>query len=108
MGGGHGSLPPNEVLILCNLTKNNLLKLAVCMGLKLSLLGKIPKEGRSFMLTQAIADKIHTKVGSLVNQPLSVTDPHGTVLASNDPRVDESADTAKPWAIAISNDSQTA
>lgn len=52
------------------------------------------------MLTQAIADKIHTKVGSLVNQPLSVTDLHGTVLASSDPSVDESADVAgSSWSI---------
>src|SRR5688500_1507065 len=55
------------------------------------------------MLTQSIADKIHTKVGTLVNQPLAVTDPHGTVLASDNGRLDESAESAKfPWAIEIS------
>lgn len=54
------------------------------------------------MLTQAIADKIHTKVGALVNQPLSVTDPNGTVLATSDPRVDESIElTEVPWSIEI-------
>lgn len=44
------------------------------------------------MLTQSIADKIHTKVAGLVDQPLSVTDANGTILATSDPRVDETAD----------------
>jgi carbohydrate diacid regulator len=60
------------------------------------------------MLSQAIAEKIHTKVGALVNQPLSVADLHGAVLASNDPRIDESADIeATPWAIGISHNGST-
>ncbi len=59
------------------------------------------------MLTQSIAEKIHTKVGGLVNQPLSVTDPHGTVLASNDPMIDESADLeAVPWSISLQHASK--
>lgn len=57
------------------------------------------------MLTQSIADKIHTKVAGLVDQPLSVTDANGTILATSDPRVDESADIeATPWAIALLHD----
>jgi carbohydrate diacid regulator len=54
------------------------------------------------MLSQAIAEKIHLKVSALVNQPLSVTDVHGTVLTSSDPRVDESIEVPDmPWAIEI-------
>jgi carbohydrate diacid regulator len=54
------------------------------------------------MLSQAIADKIHTKVSGLVDQPLSVSDVNGTILASDDPRVDESAVLEDiPWAIEI-------
>ncbi len=61
------------------------------------------------MLTQAIADKIHAKVGSLVNQPLSVTDPEGTVLATSDPRIDESAEIAGfPWCIDVIHGGKTA
>ncbi|TAK88977.1 hypothetical protein EPO04_02620 [Patescibacteria group bacterium] len=60
------------------------------------------------MLTQSIADKIHSKVAGLVGQPLSVTDVNGTILATSDPRVDESADIqAIPWAIGLAHDNST-
>lgn len=56
------------------------------------------------MLTQSIADKIHVKVGGLVDQPLSITDLHGAVLATNDPLVDESLELENmPWAIDITH-----
>ncbi len=52
------------------------------------------------MLTRQIAEKIQLKVASLVNQPLSVVDPDGTVLSSNNPSVDESLHlSTAPWAI---------
>jgi carbohydrate diacid regulator len=51
-------------------------------------------------LTQAIADGIHDKVGALVLQPLSIVDPEGVVLATNNPRVDENLVVEEvPWAI---------
>lgn len=54
------------------------------------------------MLTPEIAEKIHSKVGGLVNQPLSITDREGLVLAGNDPQVfDRLKITAAPWAIAL-------
>jgi len=54
------------------------------------------------MLTQPVADSIHSKVGTLVNQPLSVVDAEGVVLATSDPRVDENvAIREMPWAIEI-------
>lgn len=60
------------------------------------------------MLTQSIADKIHTKVAGLVDQPLSVTDANGTILATSDPRVDESVDIESiDWAIGLSHDNET-
>lgn len=59
------------------------------------------------MLTSSIAEKIHHKVGSLVNEPLSVSDAGGVVLATNDPLageviVPEDVD----WAIKIAHDDQ--
>lgn len=42
------------------------------------------------MLNQHIAEKIQSKVGTLVNQPLSVVDTEGTVLSTSDPEVQES------------------
>lgn len=52
------------------------------------------------MLTRQIAEKIQLKVASLVNQPLSVVDPEGTVLATNNPGTDESLNLkVAPWAI---------
>ncbi len=42
------------------------------------------------MLTQDIAEKIQGKVSALVNQPLSIVEAAGSILASNDPAVDES------------------
>lgn len=52
------------------------------------------------MLTRQIAEKIQQKVASLVNQPLSVVEPSGTVLSSNNPSVDEALDLKQfPWAI---------
>jgi carbohydrate diacid regulator len=52
------------------------------------------------MLTRQIAEKIQLKVASLVNQPLSVVDPNGAVLSSNNPNVDESIDLSEAtWAI---------
>lgn len=60
------------------------------------------------MLTQSIADKIHTKVAGLVDQPLSVTDANGTILATSDPKVDESTDIdATPWAIKLIQNNET-
>lgn len=60
------------------------------------------------MLTQAIADKIHTKVSTLVKQPLSITDPDGVVLVSSDPMLDESVDiNSIPWAIEIHHANKT-
>lgn len=60
------------------------------------------------MLTQSIADKIHVKVGGLVDQPLSVTDLHGAILATNDPVVDESLELENmPWAIAVTHTDET-
>jgi len=56
------------------------------------------------MVTQTIADQIHAKVGALVHQPLSVVDPEGVVLASNDPKIDENLEvTSYPWAIDINH-----
>jgi len=52
------------------------------------------------MLTRQIAEKIQLKVAGLVNQPLSIIDPNGTVLTSNDPGVDEAVKLGEtPWAI---------
>jgi carbohydrate diacid regulator len=52
------------------------------------------------MVTQYIAEKIQAKVANLVNQPLSVIDPSGTVLSTNDPLVDQLIDLGLvPWAI---------
>jgi carbohydrate diacid regulator len=42
------------------------------------------------MLNSQIAEQIHSKVASLVAQPLSVVSPEGAVLATNDPAIDES------------------
>ena len=54
------------------------------------------------MITQSVADQIHGKVSGLVNQPLSVVDPHGVVLATSDPRVDENLEVSEyPWAIDV-------
>jgi len=54
------------------------------------------------MVTQPIADHIHSKVSALVNQPLSVVDANGVVLATSDPRVDENLQVSSyPWAIDI-------
>jgi carbohydrate diacid regulator len=59
------------------------------------------------MLTQAIADKIHAKVGALVNQPLSVVGPDGTILATNDARADEQVDLQQlGWKIPIHSHSR--
>lgn len=61
------------------------------------------------MVTQLVADQIHSKVGALVNQPLSVVDPQGVVLATSDPRVDENLEVGSyPWAIDIRHDDQVA
>ena len=61
------------------------------------------------MLTQPIADTIHAKVGALVNQPLSVVDSDGIVLASNDPAIDENLQVENyPWAIDIKHQQNTA
>ncbi len=50
------------------------------------------------MLTRQIAEKIQLKVAGLVNQPLSVVDPDGTVLSSNNANVDESINLSDvPW-----------
>lgn len=55
------------------------------------------------MLSRQIAEKIQAKVAGLVTQPLSVVDNDGVVLATNDPRVQESLDVAtKPWTIPFS------
>lgn len=52
------------------------------------------------MLTRQIAEKIQAKVAGLTDQSLSVVDPDGIVLASNNPAVDESLDlTTVHWAI---------
>lgn len=52
------------------------------------------------MLSQHIADKIRAKVGGLVNRELSVVEPRGMVMASNDPTADEMIDLEQtPWAI---------
>lgn len=52
------------------------------------------------MLSQHIAEKIRAKVGGLVNRELSVVEPRGMVMASNDPTVDEMIDLAETsWAI---------
>ncbi len=52
------------------------------------------------MLSQHIAEKIRAKVGGLVNRELSVVEPRGMVMASNDPSVDEMIDLQQtPWAI---------
>lgn len=54
------------------------------------------------MVTQPIADQIHSKVGALVHQPLSVVDAQGVVLATTDPAVDENLNVSEyPWAISI-------
>jgi carbohydrate diacid regulator len=56
------------------------------------------------MLNQQVADEIQRKVGSLVGQPLSVVNENGTVLASNDPAVDESVSVERhPESISISH-----
>ena len=61
------------------------------------------------MLSQPIAETIHAKVGALVNQPLSITDPNGIILASNDPKVEESLAVEDfPWAIPINHNNSTA
>lgn len=55
------------------------------------------------MLNQHIAEKIQSKVGGLVNQPLSVVDPNGVVLGTNDPTIEESINlNTSPWAIQFS------
>lgn len=55
------------------------------------------------MLSQHIAEKIRAKVGGLVNRELSVVEPRGMVMASNDPAVDEMIDLSQtPWAIPFS------
>ncbi len=52
------------------------------------------------VLSQHIAEKIRAKVGSLVNRELSVVEPRGMVMATNNPKVDEMVDLAEtPWAI---------
>lgn len=61
------------------------------------------------MLTRQIAEKIQLKVAGLVNQPLSIIDPNGTVLTSNDPGVDEAVKLEQvPWAIAFRYGGQAA
>jgi carbohydrate diacid regulator len=61
------------------------------------------------MLTQPIADSIHAKVSALVNQPLSVVDAEGVVLATSDPQVDENVSVGKmSWAIDIHHASKIA
>lgn len=60
------------------------------------------------MLNQPIAETIHTKVGSLVSQPLSLTDPSGRVLVSSllePPELINLADAT--WAIAFAHHGQT-
>ena len=61
------------------------------------------------MLSRQIAEKIHAKVAGLVNQPLSVVEPGGLVLASNDSDIQETLrldDT--PWAIVFRYNGQPA
>lgn len=54
------------------------------------------------LLTQDIAEKIQGKVSALVNQPLSIVDAAGSVLATNDTSVDDSLPIEDyPWAIDI-------
>lgn len=60
-------------------------------------------------LSRHIAEKIHSKVFSLVGQPLSVVEPEGIVMASNDSLVEESVEIAtRPWAIAFAYSGQPA
>ncbi|HUC87446.1 MAG TPA: helix-turn-helix domain-containing protein [Candidatus Saccharimonadales bacterium] len=60
------------------------------------------------MITQVIADQIHSKVGALVDQPLSVVDADGVVLATSDPRVDENLKVSDyAWAIDIQHNRET-
>jgi len=52
------------------------------------------------MLTRQIAEKILARVAGLTDRSLSVVDADGTVLATNDPQVDESIDLKNtPWTI---------
>lgn len=61
------------------------------------------------MLSHQIAEKIKSKVAGLVNQPLSVTDPDGTVLSSNQEDIQEGIDLTKTsWAIPFSYSGKTA
>ncbi len=61
------------------------------------------------MLSRHIAEKIQSKVTGLVSQPLSVTEPQGIVMASNDNSVEESIDlSSKPWAIGFSYNGRVA
>ncbi|MFI5240758.1 MAG: PucR family transcriptional regulator [Candidatus Saccharimonadia bacterium] len=54
------------------------------------------------MLSQHVAEKIRLKVGGLVNRELSVVEPHGMVMSSNDPTIDEMVDLENtPWAISF-------
>ncbi len=57
------------------------------------------------MLTPEIAEKIHAKVGGLVNQPLSITDREGLVLAGNDSAIINRVELdSTGWAIPLHHD----
>ncbi|HUC19925.1 MAG TPA: hypothetical protein VMR98_00320, partial [Candidatus Polarisedimenticolaceae bacterium] len=61
------------------------------------------------MLTRQIAEAIHAKVGTLVNQPLSLVDGTGQVLISSNPQAGSSLIIEDhPNAISISHNSQIA
>ena len=60
-------------------------------------------------LSRQIAEKIQNKVGSLVSRQLSVVDPEGIVLSTNDSSVEESIDlTRLPNAISFNYGGKTA
>ncbi|HEX7259448.1 MAG TPA: hypothetical protein VF272_00780, partial [Candidatus Saccharimonadia bacterium] len=66
-------------------------------------------EADNRMLTQEIAEAIHAKVGTLVNQPLSLVDSGGQILVSNNPQGGSSLIIEDhPNAISISHNSQVA